>query len=334
MKTTARISALLLLAIALLAGCAGADKPAGPLEKVTLATGPWLDISLIHIASEKDYFKDEGLDVTLQLTYTSGKACLNAVIEGQADLGTVAETPIMYAGFRGEKTYTIATIQSSGKAVAVIARKDKGISTPSDLKGKRIGLPIGTNVEFFAHVLLIFHEVSREEVEFVNLNPNEVFGALVQGEVDAVSIWQPEVALLQNELGDNAITFYSEEMYISTFNIAATQDFVNKNPETIERFLRALIKADEFIKENNDQSKTIITEQIEMDKALVNQLWGLYKFEVTLHQSLLLTLEDQARWAIKNKLTTATEIPNYLDYIYIDALEAVKPEAVTIIIIK
>jgi hypothetical protein len=46
---------------------------------------------------------------------------------------------------------------------------------------------------------------------------------------------------------------------------------------------------------------------------------------------LLITLEDEARWAIKNNLTSATEVPNYLDYIYFDALDEVKPEAVGII---
>jgi len=45
----------------------------------------------------------------------------------------------------------------------------------------------------------------------------------------------------------------------------------------------------------------------------------------------LTLFEDQARWSIENNLTSASKIPNYLDFIYLDALEAVKPEVVTII---
>jgi NitT/TauT family transport system substrate-binding protein len=52
---------------------------------------------------------------------------------------------------------------------------------------------------------------------------------------------------------------------------------------------------------------------------------------LTLPQALLLAMEDQARWMIENKLTSQTAIPNYFDYIYLDGLKAVKPEAVTII---
>jgi NitT/TauT family transport system substrate-binding protein len=46
---------------------------------------------------------------------------------------------------------------------------------------------------------------------------------------------------------------------------------------------------------------------------------------------MLILLEDQARWRIEQGLTDATEVPNYLSFIYLDALEEVKPEAVTII---
>jgi NitT/TauT family transport system substrate-binding protein len=42
----------------------------------------------------------------------------------------------------------------------------------------------------------------------------------------------------------------------------------------------------------------------------------------------LLSLEDGARWAIRNKFTDATKVPNYLDYIYVDALKEVNPSAV------
>jgi len=50
-----------------------------------------------------------------------------------------------------------------------------------------------------------------------------------------------------------------------------------------------------------------------------------------LDQSLVLALEDEARWAIKNKLTSKTKVPNYLNHIHLDALKSVAPSAVTII---
>ncbi len=301
-----------------------------PVEKIIIAEGQQPIAGLVYIAFIKGYFEDEGLDVTLQ-PQTSGKACFNVVIEGKADLGTVAETPIMHAGLREEKTYIIATIHHADENTVIVARKDKGISIPNDLKNKKIGVTVGTNGEFFMDSFLIMHGMSRSEIEAVSLKPEEMFYALVNGELDAVSTWNPHVINLQKELGDNGIIFYGEGIYTETYNLVTMQAFVNNNPETIKKVLRALINAVEFIKESPDESSNIIADYIGMDRAQLTELWDVFNFEVTLDQSLLVTLETEARWAIKNKLTDKTEVPNYLDYIYLDALEEVKPEAVGII---
>lgn len=60
-------------------------------------------------------------------------------------------------------------------------------------------------------------------------------------------------------------------------------------------------------------------------------IWGDCTFEIFLDQSWVVSIEAEARWAIENNLTDGTEVPNYLDYIYMDALEEVKPEAIGII---
>ena len=53
-------------------------------------------------------------------------------------------------------------------------------------------------------------------------------------------------------------------------------------------------------------------------------------FELSLDQSLVMTLEDEARWAINSKLTDIEEVPNYIDYIDMSALQEVNPEAVSL----
>ncbi len=302
----------------------------GPAEKITVAIGSGPVTSLIHIAFENGYFENEGLDLAIQ-EHTSGKSAFNAVVEGDADLATAADTPIMHAIMRGEKIYILATIASTEHDKMIVARKDKGISIPNDLKGKRIGVSVGTNAEFFMDSFLITHGISRDEVEVINVKSNAMVDTLTSGEVDAVSTWNPHISILQKRLGDNGVTFSGEGIYRETFNIATKQDFANENPETIKKVLRALIKADEFIEENPDEALETVADKIGMNKATLNEIWELFDFKVTLDQSLLLTLEAQARWAIKNKLTNKTEVPNYLDYIYLDGLEKVKPEAFRII---
>ena len=49
-----------------------------------------------------------------------------------------------------------------------------------------------------------------------------------------------------------------------------------------------------------------------------------------LDKRIIITLEDETRWAMKNRLTDQSVMPDYLTYIHLDGLRAVKPEAVKI----
>jgi len=64
----------------------------------------------------------------------------------------------------------------------------------------------------------------------------------------------------------------------------------------------------------------------------VDALWDDYDYQLTLDQSVLKVLEQEAQWAMENNLTTATKAPDYRNYIYVDTLKKVKPEAVKITI--
>lgn len=75
----------------------------------------------------------------------------------------------------------------------------------------------------------------------------------------------------------------------------------------------------------------MIAQSTQTDKAVVDEIWDSMDSRVTLDQSLLVNLEDQTRWAKKNRLTDRAEMPNYLDFIYFDGLQTVKPDSVSII---
>ncbi len=154
---------------------------------------------------------------------------------------------------------------------------------------------------------------------------------MVKGDVDAISAWSYVVIEAQQRLGDNGITFLNEDIYTQTFNVIATQEFIRRNPEKVDKLLRALVKAEEFVSLNPLEAQTIVADFCGIDKAVVAKMWAVENFSVTLDQSLVLALEDESYWAIKNRFIDKMKIPNYLDYIYVDGLKSVKPEAVRIL---
>jgi sulfonate transport system substrate-binding protein len=324
------IALMLAIVIFVLLYSRDSDKPAARPEKITIAYGAMVDTTLVQVAQKQGYYLKEGLDAIL-LPRSHGKAALGEALTGKADFATVAETPVIFAVMQGEKISILATIQASKKNNAILARKDKRILTPLDLKGRNIGVTLGTTADFFMHAFLIEHGISRNDIKIVNLKPEEMPHALESGDVDAVSAFHPYLRQTQKNIGDRGIIFYDEEIYTQTFNIVATQDFVNRNPDKIKKFLRALIRAEDFVRQHPEEAQKIVADTSGIDLALVREVWADSAFSVALDQALLLAMEDESQWAIRNKLTNTANVPNYLNFIYLEGLQAVKPSAVRIL---
>ena len=299
-------------------------------QQLTISASESPPPGLVYIAYEKGYFSDEGLDVTLQ-KHGSGKASLNAVLQGKANIGATSENPIMHAALRGEEIRLIATILSTVKNYAIIGRRDRGISSEQDLKGKKVGVTRGTNSEFLLEAILTLNGVSVDEIEKINIKPAGIVDAITNGEVDAISSWNPHILRSQKTLGDNQISFYGAELYTATFNLASMKDYVEQNPSVIEAVLRALSSASNFAKNEPEQARLFVAKHIKMDPALLDELWEIYNFELSLDQSLITTMENQAAWAISQGMSDQKIPPNFLDTIYLDGMISVRPKAVTVI---
>ncbi len=304
----------------------------GVLEKIRIADGRILGSALIHVGVEKGYFKKEGLEISRSF-FSTGKENLDAVLAGKADLGTVADFPIALEAMKGAKIYIIASLAYPAKTFAIIARKDQGISCPKDVQGKRIGITFGTNLPFVLDSFLLFHRVPRKDIRLIDIPMDRMPEALRKGDVQAVIAWEPVSSRIRTQLGTNAVVFYGDEQHIyrMTWNIVGTQEFVQKNPETIKRVLRALRKAEDFMKGDRKDALRITAGFVGMEKEALQKSWSAYTPNLSLSPLLVENLENQTRWAIKNKIANPKQMPNYLQFMYFDGLESVKPDAVTII---
>ena len=299
-------------------------------EKIILGVETSILPAAVWVAEQNGYFRSAGLDVTIK-EFDSGRlSFLNMLSEGGVDISTVAPTPIMFNSFQRQDFAVLATFVYSYNDVKVIAHADKGITGVSDLKGKKIGTPAGTTGQFFVESFLMRNEISTSEVKVLDIAPSNLPNALKTGEVDAIVIWEPHAFNAIKLLQSKAIRLPSSDIYKETFNFMVMKKFAADNPKVLEKFLRAIDQATSFIKNHKIEAQQIVAERLKLDKETITTLWDDFVFKISLERSLILTLEDEARWAIKNELTETTTIPNYLNYIYPDALQKVKPEAVLV----
>jgi NitT/TauT family transport system substrate-binding protein len=118
---------------------------------------------------------------------------------------------------------------------------------------------------------------------------------------------------------------------LTYFNIISTETWVTSHPEVIIRFLKALVQAENYVASHPDEAKAIVKKRLQYEDAYIGEVWREHRFSLSIDQGLIVAMEDEARWMIKNNLTTEKNVPNFVDYIYIDGLKAAKPGAVNII---
>jgi NitT/TauT family transport system substrate-binding protein len=284
----------------------------------------------VYVAQKQGFFSEEGLNVTVK-GYGSGKKATEALFAGEVDISTVADIPVVFNSFKRQDFCIFTTMQYSDSLIKMIARKDKGIKTGADLREKKVGTNKGTTSHFFLAVFLIHNQLSVSDMKIINMKMRDLPSALKNGEVDAISVWEPHTQKAKELLGDNAIELEGSEILRTNGHFATMKRFDQEHQQILQKFLRALDQATTFIKNEREKSQEIAAASLNLSRDTMNAAWDEIVFEIFLDQSLLVGWDDIARWAIENELTNKKELPNYFYYICLDALEAVKPKSITII---
>jgi NitT/TauT family transport system substrate-binding protein len=302
----------------------------GEIIKINIGvTSPDLS-ALIWVAEKKGYFIENGLDVNIEEHIFSG-GILKGIVAGELDLGTTMEVSFAMDELVDRGDMKIVSVIAKSDRTEFIARKDHGIEKLSDLRGKKVGVTPNTNAEFFLAEFLIFNNMMLNDIEVVHLNPQELVSSITNGSIDAAITWTTNVYPIITALGNNAIIWPAQSGQSSNWVLVASQHFIAKSPEAIERFVQALVDAEQYAQTNEQELYGIILSHQKITKDYLDYAEAKQQYVIELPQRLITLIEDLTRWAIKNNLTHRTFIPNYLDYIYPGALEKIKPEAITII---
>jgi NitT/TauT family transport system substrate-binding protein len=282
----------------------------------------------IILADSQGFFKKRGVDVVLK-EYEAGITAVNDLLANKLDLATASEFVFVLQSLRHGDLRMPATVCSLS-VIELVVRKDRAIAKPGDLKGKRVAVVGGTASEFFLFNYLVFNGIA-ETVEVVYRSPSEIVKALVDGAADAAICWPPYTTEMKEQLGGRVTSWPAQSGQDYYFALIAKEQFLKMQPKMMERFLAALSDAEAFIVESPDQAQVILRNRLKIDAGSFPATWSRARFRLQLTQDLLVLMEREAKWAIRKKLTERKEMPNYLDFFYFDALEKVKPTAVSIV---
>jgi NitT/TauT family transport system substrate-binding protein len=303
-----------------------------PVEKLRIALPVLPDAALVQVAAAKGYFTEEGLDVSI-LPVSYGVAAIGYVLQGKADLAIAAEVPFVISVMKGDGLGMVASLVSISNNNAIVARRDHAIAAARDLAGKKIGVTFGTSGSYFLWAFLIRHKLPLppDSIALVDLPPDRIVGALAKGSVDAVATWQPISFEAQAALGKNAVSFTEANAYRTAFAAVGRSEFLKGHANAIEKLVRAMLKAEQFMRSRPEETLNLVAAWLKVDVVALRPTWKQFDFSINLLQSHLITLEDEARWAMARGYAAKGPVPNFLPHLYLDALLAVEPERVTVL---
>lgn len=330
-KKAVLISGVLAGVVAILFGwqAVSPGRFSGPVESLTLAYVPTEAAALVFIAEDRGFFADNGVKLVLK-PYSTGVETLQALANGEVDIAGTAEFSFIARVF-GKEKLSIYAIVDRFQNNYLVGRKDQGIETVADLRGKRIGLPRGSIVEFYLGRFLQMNGLSLRDVTLVGIAPTASQEALETGAVDGVVVWNPFAYQMRQRMADKA-TFLPLQGNQPSYAVAvARNDWLAEHKGVINRSLEATAQAEQYLIAHPQEAKSILQKRMNVDGAFVEAVWPENQFSLSLHQSLIVALEDEARWMIANQLTNEKRVPDFMDYIYIEGLKQVRPATVNIL---
>jgi NitT/TauT family transport system substrate-binding protein len=172
--------------------------------------------------------------------------------------------------------------------------------------------------------------MSIQDVVLVDLPQSEWLSAISKGDVAAIVGWPPYTLQIKERFPSESVAWQVQSDQALYGILVARNDWIAEHPTVIARFWKSLSQAEGFLVAHPEQAKAIVRTRLEHNHAYFESVWGQYNFSLSLDQSLIVAMEDEARWIINNNLTAEKQVPDFLEYIYEDGLREIRPEAVNI----
>lgn len=258
------VAAALLLAT----GCGG-DAGGGEGGQRELDIGYIADYNgaaLFAVADDQGLWDKAGLEPNYKV-FTNGPLSIQALGSGDVDVAYIGPGA---AWLPATGKAEIWSVNSASKADRVIARP--GVTTMTDLKGKKVGVPAGTSGDLLLSLALREAGMTRDDIEIVTMDPSTVVSAFSAGQIDAAGIWYPLIDNIKRsvpglvELANNE-QFMPEQTFPST--IVAQEGLAQADPELAEAVISVIKQANDYRHDNPDKTVALAAEFLELDEAQI-----------------------------------------------------------------
>jgi len=229
---------------------------------------------------------------------------------GLSDLAVNSETQALRCSLTNPDLRFIFTAAEC--PYRIVCRRSAGITRLADLRGKRVGTMLESSAEYFLDRMLRTVGMTQHDVTIVpfmaktaaplTLMPQ----ALLDKELDAVTVWEPEMQKARIAIGSDAIEFCDPAVYRERFNLCSTEAKLNDaaTRQKIVAFVRALVLATQQLLRVPHEAWPLVANATQQDIENVKNSWPYLTYPGTLATDLLDVLIPADAWIAEKTCVT------------------------------
>jgi len=245
----------------------------------------------VYISLEKNYFRDQDLDV--ELVPLGYKEEVDALIRGDIDIIPATSLTLPF-GIEAQspnkvKIFHLGGINDNDNEVVegILVFENSPIIKIEDLKGKKVGVPEGS-VDYFVMKTVLTKldlEPEKNKIQILQMNKNVLPQAFISKQVDAVYLTQPQLAVVKRQTSARYLIVNPRAKHVlnpfwSGGGVVRTNYFENKERKQLfAKYLKAIDTAIDYMRNNPQESKGFLSKYANLEEDLTKEMGNYFKIK-------------------------------------------------------
>ncbi|WP_201243972.1 ABC transporter substrate-binding protein [Halochromatium salexigens] len=323
---------LLILAMGLTEpGVARAQTQGPPAQSVRVAGALYMADLPTLVAESKELFARHGLDAEVHRDGVDADN-LARLRAGEVDFALMSLAPLVLDLIADpdpggpEDPVILAGLIHSTDINGIVFHRNRAINAPSDLSGRQVALPPGTNAEFLWWLFSTFHGLPPD-VRLLDEHAGDAIPALLAaGTIDAAVVREPWIARLRAQFGDELGQFPVDQLYTAKWVLVTSRRTARERRDLCTAMLATYREAIAVINEHRGDTLAFYAERMGVPATVLqdNGPRRALDYELSLDWSLMAALQQQADWAAAHQAPANPNI-DVIDLIEGSILRALVP---------
>ena len=294
------------------------------LTKMTIATGVDPAFSQFYVAKEGGLFEKNGLDVTIN-TGPSGSAMIPFLVNNQVQAAYGSD---LAGVINHQVDPNIVAVADGTYLVKWLSVVGKNVNDLEGLKGKKIGIAMGTGSEIFWRRMLERKNLKLTDFTMVNVEAPEMLAATERGDIDGFAVWEPWPTRTLMAVKGTKIVQTAEGIYNNVNFVYMNRGWIDQNKAAAEKFMLSLIQANDVIEKDRPNAARMVSKFLKMPLELATELMPKVEFDMDWQARSIEAIQvAEEQLADQKKLKAPLD---YAKYCYLDLVKAVRPQNIKI----